>query len=100
LCSNTDFNGEQVFIFSLSETFLFLIPKTEKHLSIVLPLTRDSVVGIATGYGLDNRGSEFESQWGQEFSVLHLIQTGSGVHPTSCPMGTGGSFLAGKVAGA
>jgi hypothetical protein len=26
------------------------------------------------------------------FSLLHVVQTGSGVHPTSYPMGTGGSF--------
>jgi hypothetical protein len=38
------------------------------------------IVGIATGYGLDDRGSEFESRWGQEFSLLHVVQTGSGVH--------------------
>jgi hypothetical protein len=29
---------------------------------------------------------------GQEFSLLHVIQTGSGAHPASYPMGTGGSF--------
>jgi hypothetical protein len=40
-------------------------------------------------------GSEFESRWGQEFSLLHVVQTGSGVHQTSYPMGTGG-----KAAGA
>jgi hypothetical protein len=33
-------------------------------------------------------GSEFESRKGQEFSLLHVVQTGSGVHPTSYPMGT------------
>jgi hypothetical protein len=41
------------------------------------------------GYGLDNEGSEFKSQ-GQEFSLLHLIQAGSGAHPASYPMSTGG----------
>jgi hypothetical protein len=30
---------------------------------------------------------------------LYVVQTGSGVHPTSYPMGTGGSFLGGKAAG-
>jgi hypothetical protein len=40
-------------------------------------LTQDSAVGIATGYGLDD-GSEFKFQWGEEFSFLHIIQTGSG----------------------
>jgi hypothetical protein len=52
----------------------------------------DSAVGIATGYALDNRGSDFESQKDQEFSLLHVVQTGSGAPPTSYPMGTWGSF--------
>jgi hypothetical protein len=43
--------------------------------------------------------SEFESRYWQEFSLLHVAQTGSGVHPTSYPMGTGGSFPGGKAAG-
>jgi hypothetical protein len=38
------------------------------------------------------------SDW--EFSLLPVLQTGSGVHPTSYPMGTGGSFPGGKAAGA
>jgi hypothetical protein len=53
-------------------------------------MSRDSVVGIATSYGLDDRESEFESRWGQEFLLLQIVQTGSEVHPTSYPMGTGG----------
>jgi hypothetical protein len=47
------------------------------------PGRRDSVVGIATGYGL------FESRKGREFSLLHVVETGSGVHPASYPMGPG-----------
>jgi hypothetical protein len=50
-------------------------------------MSRDGVVGIATGYKL-----EFESRYGQEFSPLHVIQTVSGAHPASYPMGTVGSF--------
>jgi hypothetical protein len=34
------------------------------------------------------------------FSPLQIVQTGSEVHPTSYPMGTGGSFPGGKAAGA
>jgi hypothetical protein len=30
--------------------------------------------------------SEFESHKSQEFSLLQVVQTGSGVHPTSYPM--------------
>jgi len=29
----------------------------------------------------------------------HRVQTGSGAHPASYPMGTGGSFSEGKAAG-
>jgi hypothetical protein len=40
-------------------------------------------------------GSELQ---GQEFSFLHVVQSGSGAHPASYPMGTGGSFSGGKAA--
>jgi hypothetical protein len=58
--------------------------------------SRDSSVGIIIGYGLDDRGSDFESRKGQEFSLLHVVQAGSGVHPK----GAGGPFLGVKAAGA
>jgi hypothetical protein len=41
----------------------------------------------------------FESQKGQEFSLLHIVQTGSQAHQTSYTMGTRGSFPGGKVVG-
>jgi hypothetical protein len=44
-----------------------------------------SSVGIATGYGLDGPG--IESWWGRDFP--QPVQTGPGVHPASCTMGTG-----------
>jgi len=47
-----------------------------------------SVVGIATGCGLE--GSGIESRWGARFSAL--VQTVPGAHPASCTMGIG-SFL-------
>ena len=47
-----------------------------------------SVVGKATGYGLDGPG--IESRWGARFSAL--VHTGPGAHPASCTVGTG-SFL-------
>jgi hypothetical protein len=38
--------------------------------------SRDSSVGIATGYGLDDQeGREFESRQGKKFSLLHIVQT-------------------------
>jgi hypothetical protein len=44
--------------------------------------------------------SEFEFRYGQEFSLPHVVQTGSGAHPASYSMGTEGSFLGGQAAGA
>jgi hypothetical protein len=49
--------------------------------------------------GWMTEGSEFESRWGQEFSPLHIVQTGSGAHPASNQVGTGCSFPGGKAAG-
>jgi hypothetical protein len=54
--------------------------------------SRDSAVGIATGYGLDDKGVAVRFLAVQDFSPLHVVQTGSGAHPASYPMGTGGYF--------
>jgi hypothetical protein len=63
--------------------------------------SHDSSVGIALGYGLDDRGSRVRFPAGAEnCSLHHRVQNGSGAHPASYPMGTGGSFLGGKAAGA
>jgi hypothetical protein len=43
--------------------------------------------------------SEFESQYGQEFFLLYVLQTCSGVYPTTYTMGGGGSFTGIKAAG-
>jgi hypothetical protein len=59
--------------------------------------SRDS---IALGYGLDYRGSRVRFPAGAGNFSLHRVQNGSGAHPASCPMGTRGSFLGGKAAGA
>jgi hypothetical protein len=45
-----------------------------------------SVVGIATGYGLDDRGVGVRVPVGSRISFLRVVQTGSGAHPTSYPM--------------
>jgi hypothetical protein len=50
--------------------------------------------------GWMTKGLEFESQWGKNFSFLHVIQTSFGAHPASHPMSTGGYFPRSKVAGA
>jgi hypothetical protein len=49
----------------------------------------DCSIGIVMGYGLDGRDSIPGRD--KTFSLfLHNVQTGSGVHPISYPMGTGG----------
>jgi hypothetical protein len=58
--------------------------------------SRNSAVGIATGYGLDNRGVGIRVPVGLRIFTLHLVQTGSGVQPTSYLMGSWGSFPGGK----
>jgi hypothetical protein len=55
--------------------------------------SRDSSVGIALGYGLDDRGSRVRFPAGAgNFSLHHRVQNGSGAYPASYPMGTRGSF--------
>jgi hypothetical protein len=49
-------------------------------------------------YGLDDRAIGVRSPVGAEdFSSSLCVQTGSGAHPASCTMGTGGSFPGGKA---
>jgi hypothetical protein len=47
-------------------------------------------VGIATGYELDDRGVGVRVPVGSTIFTSHVVQTGSGVHPTSYPIDTGG----------
>jgi hypothetical protein len=64
-------------------------------------VSRDSSVGVALGYGLDNWGSRvrFPAE-ARDYSLHRRVQNGSGAHPASYPMGTRGSFPGGKAAGA
>jgi hypothetical protein len=60
--------------------------------------SRGSSVSIVSGYELDDR--EIEVQFPAEakgFSSNLSAQTGSGTHPTSCTVGTRGSFRGGKA---
>jgi hypothetical protein len=68
---------------------------------IQLNKSRDSWVGIALVYGLDDRGSRalFPAGAGN-LSLHHRVQNGSGAHPASYLMGTRGSFPGSKPAGA
>jgi hypothetical protein len=61
--------------------------------------SRDSSVGIALGYGLNNWGSRVRFPAGAgNFSLHYRVQTGPGVHPASNPMRV--SFPGGRAAGA
>jgi hypothetical protein len=63
--------------------------------------SRDSSVGIALRYGMDDRGSRVRFPAGAGNIPLHhrYVHNGSGAHPASYPMGTRGSFPGGKAAG-
>jgi hypothetical protein len=62
--------------------------------------SRDSAVGIATGYRLDDQGVRVRVPVGSRIFSYHVVQTGSGVRPTSNAVGTGDSFPGNKAAGA
>jgi hypothetical protein len=53
---------------------------------------------IVSDYGLDDRAIGFRSPAGaKDFSSRLCVQTGSGAHPASCTMGTGGPLPGGKA---
>jgi hypothetical protein len=57
-----------------------------------------SSVSLMSGYGLYDRAIEVDPrQRRKDFSSILCVQTGSGVHPASCTMGTGGPFPGPKV---
>jgi hypothetical protein len=71
------------------------------HLRLLYAKRRDSSVGIALGYRLDDRGSRVRFPEGAGNSSLHYrVQNVSGAHPASYPMGTRVSFPGGKAVGA
>jgi hypothetical protein len=59
-----------------------------------------STVGTATAYGLDDRWVGVRVPVGLKFVHLSILESGSGVHPASYPMDTGGSLPGGKAVGA
>jgi hypothetical protein len=61
-------------------------------------MSRGSSGSIVSDYGLDDRAIGVRSPAGAKgFSSSLCVQTGSGAHPASCPMGTGGPFPEGKA---
>jgi hypothetical protein len=61
-------------------------------------MSRGSSGSIVSDYGLYDRVIEVRSPAGAEdFSSSPCVQTGSGAHPASYPMCTGGPFPGGKA---
>jgi hypothetical protein len=92
------FDFEDAVFISVSSTF----PVHETYLGILSHLLFSFSCGssgsIVSDYGLDDRAIEVRSPTGTEdFSSSPCFQTGSGAHPASYPMGTGGSFPGGKA---
>jgi hypothetical protein len=57
-----------------------------------------SSVSIVSDYWLDDRAIEVRSPAGaKDFSSSLCVQTGSGAHPASCTIGTGGPFPGAKA---
>jgi hypothetical protein len=91
-----------VYMLHLSSKIQNIMEKSRRIIIIriiTIYKSRDSSVGIALGYGLDDRGSRVRFPAGTgNFCLHHRVQNGSGAHP-ACEMGTRGSFPGGKVAG-
>jgi hypothetical protein len=70
-------------------------------MSAIYKWSRVSSDSIVTDYGLDDRAIGVRSPAGaKDFSSTLSVQTGSGAHPASCTMGTGGPFPGVSAAGA
>jgi hypothetical protein len=65
---------------------------------LLVTRSRVSSGSIVFDYGLDDRAIGVRSPAGaKDFSSSLCVQTGSGAHPASCTMGTGGPFPGGKA---
>jgi hypothetical protein len=80
------------------ELYLFFFYRSQMnsvHTSSTLLLSRSILIYYITS---ENQGSRVRFLAGaRDLYLLHSVQTGSGAHPASYPMGTGGSFLGGKA---
>jgi hypothetical protein len=78
---------------SLSSPFFLLVILTSH---ITISRSRVSSGSIVADYRLDDRAIGVRSPAGaKDFSSILCVQTGSGAHPASCTMGTGGPFPGG-----
>jgi hypothetical protein len=71
----------------------------KKYLTAISGSEQGSSVSAVSDHGLHDRAIGVRSPAGaKDFSSILCVQTGSGAHPVSCPMGTGGPFPGGKSA--
>jgi hypothetical protein len=78
--------------------FKFLDHITENYTRVK---SLGSSVGRELGYRLDDRGSRVRFPVGAgNFALHHRVQNGSGAHPASYPVNTGGTFPGDKAADA
>jgi hypothetical protein len=85
--------------------YIILMLYFPRHLFTINSLTLSTLIwepgssgSTVSDYGLDDRAIEVRSPAGaKDFSSNLCVQTGSGAHPASCPMGTGGPFPGGKA---
>jgi hypothetical protein len=56
---------------------------------LIIIRSRGSSVSTVSDYGLDERAGVRSPAGAKDFSSSLCVQIGSGVHPASCPMGTG-----------
>jgi hypothetical protein len=78
----------------LNSSIILLV---DLYFTLIIIKGHGSSGSIVSDYGLDDRAIEVRSPAGADFSSSPCVQTGSGAHPASYPMGTGGSFSGGKV---
>jgi hypothetical protein len=75
--------------------FLFFISSNKINVLNLLIFSSGSIV---SDYGLHDRAIGVRSPAGaKDFSSSLCVQTGSGVHPASCSMGTSGPFPGAKA---
>jgi hypothetical protein len=82
--------------FKIAEALFYLTSKL--HIVTTTKMSRDSSHSIVSDYGLDDRAIGVRSPAGaKDFSFNLSVQTGSGAHPASCTICTGGSFPGDKA---
>jgi hypothetical protein len=97
-----DKNGKETFKLQVNLFVAFRLFKLSVitfYWNIVFLRSRVISGSIVSDYRLDDRAIGVRSPAGtKDFSASLCVQTGSGAHPASCTMGTGGPVPRGKSA--